>query len=156
MGCIGEEGTLSEHGLTQLEGVDRVMPVLKPYKLASREFSAGSTAIQLGDPASTVIGGRDVVVIPVLKRETHLPVIVDPSHAGGRAHLVTPLALAAVAAGADGLIVEVHPNPTCAKSDGEQSLAFDVFGEMMRQVQAVARAVDRDCAVSAWREEARA
>jgi ABC-type branched-subunit amino acid transport system substrate-binding protein len=69
---------------------------------------------------------------------------------------LTPLALAAVAAGADGLIVEVHPDPTCAKSDGEQSLTFDVFGEMMRQVQAVARAVGRDCAVSSWREAVRA
>jgi len=98
----------------------------------------------------------DVAAIPVLKRETHLPVIVDPSHAGGRAHLVTPLALAAVAAGADGLIVEVHPNPTCAKSDGEQSLEPTAFAAMMTQVQAVARAVGRDCAVSTWREEARA
>lgn len=99
----------------------------------------------------------DVAAIPVLKRETHLPVIVDPSHAGGRAHLVTPLALAAVAAGADGLIVEVHPYPACAKSDGEQSLTFDVFAGMMQQVQAVARAVGRDCAVTAsaggWRRE---
>ncbi len=304
VGCISEEGTLSEHGLTQLEGVERVMPVLKPYKLASREFSVGPTVIRLGDPADTVIGERDVVVmagpcsvegrammfdtahavqqagarllrggafkprsspyafqgmgeeglriladvraetglpivtevmdprqvelvaryadvlqigarnmqnfsllsevgrvprpvllkrglagtitellmaaeyimaqgngdvmlcergirtyetatrntmdvaaIPVLKRETHLPVIVDPSHAGGRAHLVTPLALAAVAAGADGLIVEVHPNPTCAKSDGEQSLEPQAFAAMMQQVQAVARAVGRDCVV---------
>lgn len=308
IGCIGEEGLLSEHGLTQLEGVERVMPVLKPYKLASREFSLGDTAIRLGDPADTVIGGRDVVImagpcsvegrdmmfdtarrvqqcgarllrggafkprsspyafqgmgeeglrimaevraetgmpivtevmdprqvelvasyadvlqigarnmqnfsllsevgrvqrpvllkrglsgtitellmaaeyimaqgngdvmlcergirtyetatrntmdvaaIPVLKRETHLPVIVDPSHAGGRAHLVTPLALAAVAAGADGLIVEVHPDPACAKSDGEQSLTPAAFAQMMPQVQAVARAVGRDCAVTSWR-----
>ena len=63
VGCIGDEGALSEHGLTQLEGVDRVMPVLKPYKLASREFSVGNTAIRLGDPADTVIGGRDLVVM---------------------------------------------------------------------------------------------
>jgi 3-deoxy-7-phosphoheptulonate synthase len=300
VGCIGDEGALSEHGLTQLEGVDRVMPVLKPYKLASREFSVGDTAIRLGDPADTVIGGRDIVVmagpcsvegrdmlfetaqavqpagarllrggafkprsspyafqgmgeaglqllaevraetgmpivtevmdprqvelvaryadvmqigarnmqnfpllsevgkvqrpvllkrglsgtitellmaaeyimaqgngdvmlcergirtyetatrntmdvaaIPVLKRETHLPVIVDPSHAGGRAHLVTPLALAAIAAGADGLIVEVHPDPACAKSDGEQSLTPAAFAAMMDAVARVAAAVDR-------------
>ncbi len=300
VGCIGDEGKLSEHGLTQLEGVDRVMPVLKPYKLASREFSVGDTAIRLGDPADTVIGGRDIVVmagpcsvegrdmlfdtahavqgagarllrggafkprsspyafqgmgeaglellaqvraetgmpivtevmdprqvelvaryadvmqigarnmqnfpllsevgkvqrpvllkrglsgtitellmaaeyvmaqgngdvmlcergirtyetatrntmdvaaIPVLKRETHLPVIVDPSHAGGRAHLVTPLALAAIAAGADGLIVEVHPDPACAKSDGEQSLTPAAFAQMMDAVARVAEAVGR-------------
>ncbi len=308
VGCIGDEGALSEHGLTQLEGVDRVMPVLKPYKLASREFSVGNTAIRLGDPADTVIGGRDLVVmagpcsvegrdmlfetahavqgtgarllrggafkprsspyafqgmgeaglqllaevraetgmpivtevmdprqvelvaryadvmqigarnmqnfsllsevgkvqrpvllkrglsgtitellmaaeyimaqgngdvmlcergirtyetatrntmdvaaIPVLKRETHLPVIVDPSHAGGRAHLVTPLALAAVAAGADGLIVEVHPDPACAKSDGEQSLTPQAFAQMMEAVARVAQAVDRG---APWRQPA--
>ncbi|MCO4098461.1 3-deoxy-7-phosphoheptulonate synthase [Gemmatimonas sp.] len=310
VGCIGDEGALSNHGLTQLEGVERVMPVLKPYKIASREFSVGNTAIRLGDPADTIIGGREVVVmagpcsvegrdmmfdtaravqqagarilrggafkprsspyafqgmgeeglkilaevraetgmpivtevmdprqvelvasyadimqigarnmqnfpllsevgrvqrpvllkrglsgtitellmaaeyvlaqgngdvmlcergirtyetatrntmdvaaIPVLKRETHLPVIVDPSHAGGRAHLVAPLALAAVAAGADGLIVEVHPDPTCAKSDGEQSLEFAAFAQMMQQVQAVARAVGRECSTGSWRSE---
>jgi 3-deoxy-7-phosphoheptulonate synthase len=306
VGCIGEEGRLGEHGLTQLEGVERVIPVLKPYKLASREFSVANTAIHLGDVADTVVGGQEVVVmagpcsvegremllatadavqaagarvlrggafkprsspyafqgmgeaglellaearartgmpvvtevmdprqvelvaryadvlqigarnmqnfallsevgrvqrpvllkrglsgtitellmaaeyvlaqgngdvmlcergirtyetatrntldvaaIPVLKRETHLPVLVDPSHAGGRAHLVTPLALAAVAAGADGLIVEVHPDPAHALSDGEQSLEYGAFGEMMTQVRAVAEAVGRRCG---WRE----
>ena len=65
----------------------------------------------------------DIAAIPVLKRETHLPVIVDPSHAGGDATLVAPLAFAAIAAGADGLIVEVHPDPERALSDGDQSLA---------------------------------
>ncbi|BAH40887.1 MAG TPA: 3-deoxy-7-phosphoheptulonate synthase [Gemmatimonas aurantiaca] len=302
VGCIGDEGRLSEHGLTQLEGVERVLPVLKPYKLASREFSVGDTAIRFGDPADTVIGGRDIVVIagpcsvegeammhetahhvqragarllrggafkprsspyafqgmgeaglkimadvraetgmpivtevmdprqvelvasyadvlqigarnmqnftlltevgkvqrpvllkrglsgtitellmaaeyimaqgngdvilcergirtyetatrntmdiaaiPVLKRESHLPVIVDPSHAGGRASLVAPLAMAAIAAGADGLIVEVHPTPATAKSDGEQSLEPSAFASMMQQVQAVAQAVGRGC-----------
>jgi 3-deoxy-7-phosphoheptulonate synthase len=85
----------------------------------------------------------DVAAIPVLKRETHLPVIVDPSHAGGRASLVTPLALAAIAAGADGLFIEVHPDPTTARSDGDQSLTFDDFERTMRQVAAVAHAVGR-------------
>ena len=85
----------------------------------------------------------DVSAVPVLKAETHLPVIVDPSHAGGRACLVAPLALAAVAAGADGLIVEVHPNPTTARSDGEQSLTFDEFGDLMRRLAPVVRAVGR-------------
>jgi 3-deoxy-7-phosphoheptulonate synthase len=88
----------------------------------------------------------DIAAIPVLKRETHLPVIVDPSHAAGQAGLVTPLALAAIAAGADGLIVEVHPDPTCAQSDGEQSLTFSAFDEMMRQARAVAGAVGRTIA----------
>jgi 3-deoxy-7-phosphoheptulonate synthase len=72
-----------------------------------------------------------------------LPVIVDPSHAGGRASLVVPLALAAVAAGADGLIVEVHPSPENAKSDGEQSLRPSQFRTLMRALRPVARAVGR-------------
>lgn len=85
----------------------------------------------------------DVAAIPVLKEETHLPVIVDPSHAGGRAALVTPLACAAIAAGADGLIVEVHPSPDTAKSDGDQSLTFDGFTAMMERVAAFALAAGR-------------
>ncbi|MCC6930320.1 MAG: 3-deoxy-7-phosphoheptulonate synthase [Gemmatimonadaceae bacterium] len=85
----------------------------------------------------------DVAAIPVLKRETHLPVIVDPSHAAGRAELVAPLALAALAAGADGLIVEVHPNPAQARSDAEQSQSFAQFEAMMLQLAAVASALHR-------------
>ncbi len=88
----------------------------------------------------------DIAAIPVLKRETHLPVIVDPSHAAGQAGLVAPLAMAAIAAGADGLIVEVHPDPKCAQSDGEQSLTFAAFDDMMRQARAVAGAVGRTIA----------
>ncbi|HEU4629422.1 MAG TPA: 3-deoxy-7-phosphoheptulonate synthase [Gemmatimonadaceae bacterium] len=85
----------------------------------------------------------DVSAVPVLKAETHLPVLVDPSHAGGHAHLVTPLALAAVAVGADGLLVEVHPDPATALSDGMQSLTFDAFADLVRRVEPVARAVGR-------------
>lgn len=85
----------------------------------------------------------DVAAIPVLKGETHLPVIVDPSHAGGRAALVTPLALAAIAAGADGLLIEVHPHPRDARSDGEQSLTPAAFADLMRRADAVATAVGR-------------
>ena len=291
IGCIGDEALLDEHRIASFEGVERVMPILKPYKLASREFRVGSTVVSLGDRAGTTIGGSEVVVIagpcsveghdmlfetaqrvqavgarllrggafkprsspyafqgmgepglelladvraatgmpvvtevldprqvelvasyadvlqigarnmqnyalltevgrvqrpvllkrglsgtitellmaaeyvmaqgngnvilcergirtyetatrntldiaaiPVLKRETHLPVIVDPSHAGGRADLVTPLAMAAIAAGADGLIVEVHPDPANARSDGDQSLTPSGFALMMQQV----------------------
>lgn len=300
VGCIGDEQRLGELALAALEGVERVVPVLKPYKLASREYSASNSLIRLGDPAGTVVGGREIVVIagpcsvegremlhetaravqrsgarmlrggafkprsspyafqgmgepglqlladvraetgmpvvtevmdprqvelvasyadvlqigarnmqnfalltevgrvqrpvllkrglsatitellmaaeyimaqgngdvmlcergirtyetatrntldiaaiPVLKRETHLPVIVDPSHAGGRADLVTPLAMAAIAAGADGLIVEVHPEPSKAKSDGEQSLEPSAFETMMQQVSVIATAIGR-------------
>jgi 3-deoxy-7-phosphoheptulonate synthase len=85
----------------------------------------------------------DVAAIPVLKSETHLPVIVDPSHAGGRAELVAPLAFAAIAAGADGLIVEVHPSPEDALSDGDQSLSLPAFAELMGRLRAFAEAAGR-------------
>ena len=80
----------------------------------------------------------DIAAIPVLKRETHLPVIVDPSHAAGRSDLVPALAAAAVAVGADGLIVEVHPDPAAALSDGAQSLTLDGFAAMMRALSPLA------------------
>ena len=85
----------------------------------------------------------DVSAIPVIKRESHLPIIVDPSHAGGDADLVEPLALAAVAAGADGLIIEVHPDPECALSDGDQSLTLDAFARVMKRIAPVVAAVGR-------------
>jgi 3-deoxy-7-phosphoheptulonate synthase len=86
----------------------------------------------------------DVAAIPVLKRESHLPVIVDPSHAGGDADLVAPLAFAAIAAGADGLIVEVHNDPEHAATDGAQSITPKAFAEMMNAIKRIAAAVDRE------------
>ena len=80
----------------------------------------------------------DLMAIPVLKELTHLPVIVDPSHAAGRRDLVMPLSLAAAAAGADGLIVEVHPHPDQAICDGPQQLVADEFAEYVERVQAAA------------------
>jgi 3-deoxy-7-phosphoheptulonate synthase len=85
----------------------------------------------------------DAAAIPFLKQETHLPVFVDPSHAAGRADLVAPLAYAAVAAGADGLIVEVHPCPEEALSDGDQSLTPAAFATMMDTLQLFAGAAGR-------------
>ena len=83
----------------------------------------------------------DIAAIPVLKKLTHLPVIVDPSHAAGRAELVTPLALAAVAAGADGLLVEVHDRPATALSDGAQSLTPAAFAQMAQKVRCLREAL---------------
>jgi 3-deoxy-7-phosphoheptulonate synthase len=77
----------------------------------------------------------DLSAIAVLKEETHLPVIVDPSHATGHAKYVLPMALAAVSAGADGLMIEVHPYPEKAFSDGPQSLNFDAFGKLTEKVK---------------------
>jgi 3-deoxy-7-phosphoheptulonate synthase len=76
----------------------------------------------------------DVSAVPVLKSRTHLPVIVDPSHAAGQRYLVIPLALAAAAVGADGIIVEVHPDPDAALCDKEQALTAKDFEDLMRQL----------------------
>jgi 3-deoxy-7-phosphoheptulonate synthase len=98
----------------------------------------------------------DVGAIAVLKEETHLPVIVDPSHAAGRSALVPALAYAAIAAGADGLIVEVHPSPEHARSDGEQSLSLAGFAAMMQRLRAFAEAAGRSLPLpraAAWRVE---
>lgn len=306
VGCIGDEETLREVPLLRLPGVESVTPVMKPYKLASRAFSADGTAVRIGDAADTVVGGpeltviagpcsvesgemltetarrvkasgarllrggafkprsspysfrglgeealrllgetraqtglpvvtevmdtrqvdvvaehadvlqvgarnmqnfslldelgrirrpvllkrgmsatveellmaaeyimsqgnRDVILcergirtfetatrntldvgaIAVLRSETHLPVVVDPSHAAGRADLVAPLAYAAIAAGADGLLVEVHPDPERALSDGDQSLDFEGFDAMMAGVRAFADAAGRTTAAVA-------
>jgi 3-deoxy-7-phosphoheptulonate synthase len=85
----------------------------------------------------------DLAAIPVLKKETHLPVLADPSHAGGRRDLVAALSYAAIAAGADGLIVEVHPQPETATSDGDQSLDFPEFAALMKTLRPFAAAAGR-------------
>ena len=86
----------------------------------------------------------DINAIPVLKSLTHLPVILDPSHSTGHWEYVTAVARSGIAAGADGLLIEVHLNPEKALSDGAQSLKPDTFAEMVRQVRAVARAIKRE------------
>ena len=83
----------------------------------------------------------DINAIPSIHRLSHLPIVADPSHGTGKWYLVPPMANAAVAAGADGLIIEVHPNPDMAKSDGAQSLTFENFATLMTQVKAVRRAL---------------
>ena len=80
----------------------------------------------------------DLMAVPVLKEMTHLPIIVDPSHAAGRRDLVEPLSLAAAAAGADGIIVEVHPKPEEAICDGPQALRASEFAEYAAKVEQVA------------------
>jgi 3-deoxy-7-phosphoheptulonate synthase len=80
----------------------------------------------------------DLMAIPVLKEQTHLPVVIDPSHAAGRRDWVLPMSLAAAAAGADGIIVEVHPEPDAAICDGPQQIVAETFPEYLRQVEAAA------------------
>jgi 3-deoxy-7-phosphoheptulonate synthase len=85
----------------------------------------------------------DINAIPLVKELSHLPIIADPSHGTGKHALVTPVAMAAIAAGADGLMIEVHPNPDHALSDGAQSLTYERFAGMMRSVAGIANAVER-------------
>jgi len=86
----------------------------------------------------------DISAIPVVKKLSHLPIVADPSHGTGRRDKVVPMARAAVAAGADGLLVEVHPDPDRALSDGAQSLRPEQFEELMRQLRIIAAAVERE------------
>lgn len=86
----------------------------------------------------------DIAAVPILKRLSHLPVIVDPSHAAGDRGLVPALAMAGVAAGADGLIVEVHPVPEKSVSDADQAMSFEGFQQMVVSLREVARAVGRE------------
>jgi 3-deoxy-7-phosphoheptulonate synthase len=85
----------------------------------------------------------DVGAIAVVKRNSHLPVLADPSHAAGHYELVPALARAALAAGADGLLIEVHPNPVQALSDGLQSLTFSDFRRLMGELKSTAEAIGR-------------
>ena len=85
----------------------------------------------------------DISAVPVLKGKTHLPIIVDPSHAAGKAQYVQPLALAAIAAGADGLIIEVHPDPKHALSDAAQQLTPEAYAELAQRVKEMAEIVKR-------------
>lgn len=95
----------------------------------------------------------DVSVIPIIEKVSHLPIIADPSHGTGKWYLVTPMALAAVAAGADGVMVEVHPHPDQALKDGAQSLTFANFQQLMYQLGHVAGAVGRHIAGSSVETE---
>lgn len=85
----------------------------------------------------------DINAVPVLKQLTHLPVLLDPSHSTGKYDYVIAVAKAAIAAGADGLLVEVHPRPEKALSDGAQSLRPEKFAQLVREVRRIAEAVDR-------------
>ncbi|MFI3256942.1 MAG: 3-deoxy-7-phosphoheptulonate synthase, partial [Spirochaetales bacterium] len=85
----------------------------------------------------------DVSAVPFLKKESHLPVIIDPSHACGLSWMVEPLAKAAIAVGANGVMIEVHNNPECALSDGEQSVTPQQFDDIMKKIKAYVQIEDK-------------
>jgi 3-deoxy-7-phosphoheptulonate synthase len=143
-------GTRNMHNFALLHEVGRArVPVLlkrgfsatvHEWLLAAEHIAAeGSGAIVLCERGvrsfdTATRNMLDLAVVPLLAELTHLPVVVDPSHATGKARLVTPMALAAVAAGAHGLMIEVHPNPEMALSDGAQSLTCAQFASLMRRL----------------------
>lgn len=86
----------------------------------------------------------DISAVPVVKNLSHLPIIVDPSHAAGKTQYILPLSKAAIAAGADGLIIEVHPNPKCALSDAAQQLSPDSFSELCKDIAKIAEIIGRE------------
>jgi 3-deoxy-7-phosphoheptulonate synthase len=129
------------------------MPVLLKRGLSAtvQEWLLAAEYILLGGNENVVLCERgvrsfdsatrnllDISVVPLLEEMTHLPVIVDPSHAMGIARLVPPIAVASIAAGAHGLLIEVHPDPANALSDGAQSLDLPAFERLMRRLEAVA------------------
>lgn len=138
------------------------LPVLLKRGLSStiEEFLLASEYILAGGNPQVILCERgirtfetytrntlDISAVPVIKELSHLPIIVDPSHAAGKRSLVPALARAALAVGADGIMVEVHGQPEQAKSDGPQSLDFNGFAALMNEIKAVASALQRD---GAW------
>jgi len=91
----------------------------------------------------------DLSAVPALKRLSHLPIIVDPSHATGRWRLVSPMSKAAIAVGADGLLIEVHPDPKSSLSDGAQTLKLDTFAQLMKEIKPIVQAIGRELDTSA-------
>ncbi|MBN1826064.1 MAG: 3-deoxy-7-phosphoheptulonate synthase [Candidatus Eisenbacteria bacterium] len=127
-----------------------MMSTLGEYLLAAEHVvAAGNDRVILCERGIRTFEGAtrntlDLSAVPVLQRESWLPVIVDPSHGTGHRRWVAPMALAAVAAGADGLMIEVHPDPDAALSDGDQSLLPETFHELMDRLRRVASAVGRE------------
>lgn len=147
---IGSRNMQNFDLLEEVGRVDRPVFLKRGMSATIREFllaaeyvlAAGNRRLMLCERgiatfATATRNTLDLSAVPLLKRETHLPVIVDPSHATGRRELVAPLAAAAVAAGADGVMVEVHPEPERALSDGAQSLTFEGFRGLIDRLRAL-------------------
>jgi 3-deoxy-7-phosphoheptulonate synthase len=150
-------GARNIQNFTLLDAVGRAhKPVLlkRGFSTTYEEWFLSAEYIQAGGNQQVILCERgvrtfetytrntlDLAAVPAVKRLSHLPIVVDPSHAAGKWHLVLPLALGSVAVGAHGLIVEVHPHPDRALSDGAQSLTFENFTRLMDSARAVAISV---------------
>ncbi len=150
---------LIQVGARNMQNFDLLKPVLLKRGLANtmEEWIMAAEYIMAGGNENVIMCERgirtfetytrntlDLSVIPIIKSKTHLPIIIDPSHATGDRKLVESMSLAAIAAGADGLIIEVHDNPECAWSDGAQSVTPDAFKTLIEKGKKIANVIGRD------------
>lgn len=152
-------GARNMHNINLLKAVgESHLPVLlkRSYSATLKEFLFSAEYILMGGNKNVILCERgirtfsdytrntlDISIVPAIKQRSHLPIIVDPSHATGKRDLIIPTSLAAIAAGADGLMVEVHNQPELAYSDSEQALRLEQFDELMRQAGKIAEAIGR-------------
>jgi 3-deoxy-7-phosphoheptulonate synthase len=148
---VGSRNMANTPLLVELGRTGKPVLLKRGFAATLREFLLAAEFVLAGGNEQVVLCERgirgfdpttrnvlDLGGVAALKRMTHLPVIVDPSHAAGRADLVRPLARAALAAGADGLILEVHPHPVEAHSDAEQAIVFAAFERVVADARAIA------------------
>ncbi len=138
---MSKKPTLLKRGLA---GTISEMILSAEYLLAKGNFKVMLCERGIRTYETATRNTVDINAIPVVKSETHLPILLDPSHGTGKRSYVAPIARAAVAAGCDGIMVEVHTNPEQAKSDGPQSLLPDQFVKMMGELRAIAQVVGRE------------
>ncbi len=151
---VGARNMQNFHLLDEVGKVDRPVMVKRGFSATYEDWLLAAEYVMAGGNHQVILCERgirtfetytrntlDLNAIPAIHRLSHLPVVADPSHGTGKWHMVRPLARAAAAVGADGLIIEVHPNPDKAKSDGPQSLTFENFARLMEEVRAVRSAV---------------
>ncbi|OQY08916.1 MAG: 3-deoxy-7-phosphoheptulonate synthase [Fusobacteriia bacterium 4572_132] len=142
--------------LKKLGKIDKPIFLKRGMAATAKDFLMAAEYIMAGGNYKVILAERgirtfetatrntlDLNVVPVVKEWSHLPIIIDPSHGTGKRNAVIPMARAAMAAGADGVMIEVHPNPDEALSDGPQSLTFEMFEEMMKQLKGISKVVNK-------------
>jgi len=147
---IGARNMKNYHFLKELGKTDKPILLKRGMDATIEEWLLAAEYILLGGNSKVILCERgirtfdsttrntmDIAAIPIIKQLSHLPIIADPSQASGNREIVTPLSLAAIAAGADGLMIEVHNNPEKALSDGPQSLKFEQFSELIEKIKSL-------------------
>jgi 3-deoxy-7-phosphoheptulonate synthase len=156
---VGARNMQNYHLLRALGAVEKPVLLKRGMSATIEEWLLSAEYIMSGGNYNVILCERgirtfetytrntlDIAAIPVIQKLSHLPILADPSHGTGRRDKVAPMARAAIAAGADGLLLEVHNDPERALSDGAQSLHFEQFDELMAQLRMIAPAVGRSIA----------